>query len=321
LQNNDQCQLQIDYLGAYLKTRVLVTKDASHEQQLDLQPIKDVAEKYKNFGVLRWRQLFSNLHAFVCEVEQGDFAVSNNSTESKRVSSEPILEFEIDEQENELVLKYANLESVQVKYYDMDIEMMFSNNPFMDTENSKSSSKNTNISWIKPSIAQTIALPEKLEVVDNESDQDFEMIGVGQMSSLQFHRVPFTAINKNVFIEVSSGNITRQHAYYANSLSVQFVESFGVVGVMGKKTKRPMSGVYVKVYCIKKGSKEVHFWKDGYTGLNGVFDYISVTQGNALTNNGSLKSLMSRDIEKLSVLILSDQEGAIVREVYPPEEN
>jgi hypothetical protein len=157
--------------------------------------------------------------------------------------------------------------------------------------------------------------------VDNEEDEDFDMIGVGQMNSLQFYRVPFTAGNKNMFIEVTSGTITRQHAYYANSLSVHLAESFGVVCVTSKKSKRPLSGVYAKVYCRLKGNNEVHFWKDGYTGLNGVFDYISVTQGNALTNNGSLKRLMSEDIDKLSVLILSDEEGAIVKEVYPPEEN
>lgn len=314
LENNEHCQLQIDYLHAYLKTRLPVTS-ASFSQELDLQSIKEITQKYKDFGVLRWRQLFSNLHAFVCEIEQGEFAVvANSSLESQRIRSEPILEFEVDGQE--LVIKYANIQSVDIKYYDMDVEVMFSNNPFMDSQGANTSK---NISWIKPTASETIALPEKKS---QDAEEDFDMIGIGQMNALQFHRVPFTAENKNVYIEVSSGSgLTRQHAYYSNSLSVHFSESFGFVCVTSKKTKRPLPGAYIKVYCRKKGSKQVHFWKDGYTGLNGVFDYISVTQGNALTSNGSLKQLMSENIDKLSVLIMSDVEGAMVKEVYPPEEN
>lgn len=317
IENNEDCQLHIDYLGAYLKTRIPVTKDSTVSQQLDLDSIKETAKKYKDFGVLRWRQLFTHLYDFACEVEQGEFTVSNSSVDSKRVRSEPILEFEIDEQEQQLVVKYANIQSVEIKYYDMDIEVMFSNNPFMDSSKSAS---NKNISWIKPSSSETIALPEKMQV-DQQEDEDFDMIGVGQLNAIQFHRIPFTAGNKNVFIQVSSGNITRQHAYYANSLSVHLAESFGVICVMSKVTKRPLAGVYIKVYCRSKGNKEVNFWKDGYTGLNGVFDYISVTQGNALTHNASLQRLMSDEIEKLSILVLSDEEGAIVKEVNPPEEN
>lgn len=322
-QTNDnlQCQVQIDYLQAYLKTRMRVTEEQYGVEQIDLQSIKDIAEKYKDYSVPKWRQMFANLHEFVREVEQGDLAFLDNSGYNKRIRSEPILEFEIDEQEQELLIKYANINSVSIKYHDMNVEVMFSNNPFM-AKNSYKSAFDENVSWIKPSYSEVVALPEKMEVDESNEAEDFDIIGIGQVNSLQTYRVPFNTENKNIFIEVSSGSLKRHQAYYANSLSVHVAESFGFICVTSKDTKRPLSGIYIKVYCRMKNGKQTNFWKDGYTGLNGVFDYISVTQGNALTaGNKSLKTTMSDMVEKLSILVLSTKEGAVVKEVYPPAAN
>lgn len=315
-------QVQYDYLDAYLKTRIPVTTDQEQMQQLDLQSIKDTTSKYKDFGVARWRQLFTHLHDFVCEVEQGSLVVSDNASQSKRILSEPILEFEVDQHRDELIVQYANVKSVEIKYYDMSIEVMFSNNPFMNSSTDKTSGENFN--WIKPSYAVTMDLPDQKatgapEEPLSQEDQDFDIIGVGQVNALQTVKIPFHGGNKNVFVEVSSGSIKRRQAYYANRLYTHLAESFGVVRVMSEKSKRPLAGVYVKVYARLKQGGAIHFWKDGYTGLNGVFDYVGVTEGNQLTgSNEKLKDLMMNKVDKLSILILSAEEGATVKEVCPP---
>lgn len=313
-------QVQFDYLDAYLKTRIPVTLDQEQMQQLDLQSIKDITSKYKDFGVARWRQLFAHLYDFVCEVEQGSLAVSDNASQSKRILSEPILEFEVDQRRNELIVQYANIKSVQIKYYDMNIEVMFSDNPFMNSSTDKTSGENFN--WIKPSYAVIMDLPEQKAAASEEQqsqDEEFEMIGVGQVNALQTVKIPFNGGNKNVFVEVSSGSIKRRQAYYANRLYTHLAESFGVVRVMSEKSKRPLAGAYVKVYARLKQGGAIHFWKDGYTGLNGVFDYIGVTEGNQLTgSNEKLKDLMMDKVDKLSILILSAEEGATVKEACPP---
>ncbi|CEP11483.1 hypothetical protein [Parasitella parasitica] len=317
IQNTDHPTNQVlfDYLSAYLKTRIPVTADQADMQQLDLQAIKDIASKYKDFGVVKWRQLFKNLHDFVCEVEQGSLAITDNSRQSNRILSEPILEFMVDQRNDELVVQYTNIKSIEIKYYDMNIEVMFSNNPFMNSSGDKATSENFN--WIKPSYAVTMELPEQKPSAD-EQDEDFDIIGVGQVNALQTIKVPFNGGNKNVFVEISSGSIKRRHAYYANRLYTHLAESFGVVRVMSEKSKRPLAGVYIKVYARLKGGV-IHFWKDGYTGLNGVFDYISVTEGNQLMgSNANLKNVMMEKIDKLSILVLSAEEGATVKEAYPP---
>jgi hypothetical protein len=51
---------------------------------------------------------------------------------------------------------------------------------------------------------------------------------------------------------------------------------------------------------------EVKFYKDGYTDLRGKFDYASLST-NDLDN-----------VDRFALLVLHDQQGAIVREASPP---
>ncbi|KAI9254122.1 hypothetical protein EDC94DRAFT_524762 [Helicostylum pulchrum] len=322
-ENATSCQVQIDYLEAYLKTRIPVTNQMS-QHVLDLDSVKQIALKYKEFGVLKWRKLFTELHEFVCEVEQGDSdmpgTLAGNST---RIQSEPLLEFEINQQTQELVVEFANIKSIDVKYYEMNIEVMFSTNPFMN-DRVTSAVDSENFTWIKPSYSSRTELPEKPAVAESNADDDYEMIGAGQVKSVQTINVPFTGGNKNVFVEISSvgtvNDIKRRQAYFSHSLQTHIVESFGIIRVLSGSTKRPLAGAYVKVYARMKQGRKVHFWKDGYTGLNGVFDYIGVTEGNALMGGAEtdLKTLMDDKIDKLSILVTSPEEGAVVKEAYPP---
>ena len=72
-----------------------------------------------------------------------------------------------------------------------------------------------------------------------------------------------------------------------------------------KKTGKPLSKVYVKVYADTAGG--VKFFKDGYTDLRGKFDYASVSS----TGLGAVR--------KFSVLVMSDQHGATVLEAAVPQ--
>ena len=71
--------------------------------------------------------------------------------------------------------------------------------------------------------------------------------------------------------------------------------------------RRPLSQTYVKVYAQRKEGT-VKFYKDGYTDLRGRFDYSSVS-----TNDLDV-------VQRFSVLILHDEDGATVKEVAPPRQ-
>jgi hypothetical protein len=72
------------------------------------------------------------------------------------------------------------------------------------------------------------------------------------------------------------------------------------------KTEKPLSKVYVKIYARMKDGN-IQFFKDGYTDLRGRFDYVSL-------NTNELDNVI-----RFSILILSPENGALIREAAPPK--
>ena len=106
---------------------------------------------------------------------------------------------------------------------------------------------------------------------------------------------------------MSAGGISRRQAYYANSLSVQLIENYGQLKVTHAESGEPLPRVYVKVFA-RLGDGSVRFHKDGYTDLRGRYDYAS------LSGEGS------GGVVRYAILVLSEQDGAVIREVDPPVE-
>ncbi|MFM9067787.1 MAG: hypothetical protein ACKOUR_10725, partial [Planctomycetota bacterium] len=170
------------------------------------------------------------------------------------------------------------LKTVRVNYYVMDVELLFSRNPFVQQFGGQ-------FSAIRPNQTQEITLPEKA-------------------NSHKF-ALPESLHNKNVLVEIVGGSQTKNQPYYSNSLSVQVVENYGQVKVTHSTTGKPVAKAYVKVYA-RTDSGDVKFYKDGYTDIRGRFEYASLST-NDLETAG-----------RFSILILSDEFGAIVREAAPP---
>ena len=119
-------------------------------------------------------------------------------------------------------------------------------------------------------------------------------------------KVPRELKDRNLMIEVAGAGISRLEAYYPNTLKVDVVESYGQLRVADKKSGKGLSKVYVKVYA-KSGSGKAKFYKDGYTDLRGRFDYTSL-------NTDEIDS-----VGKFAILVMSDSNGAMVREAEPPK--
>ncbi|KAI8990287.1 hypothetical protein BDB01DRAFT_717649 [Pilobolus umbonatus] len=319
----DEGQVQYDYLDAYLKTRVPIQ---SYSQQVqDLRAIKDITNKYKNIGIPRWEKMFSEMDNFVHEVEQGaQFTPQPEGKTTSIIHSEPLLEFEIvknKEDKNELQIQHANIESIDIRYYEMDTEVMFSTSAFM----SESKLSTDDYSIIKPNYSQHMKLPSRqADIISSFDNEEYDIIGVGESNGAQVTNIPLAfETKKNMFIEISTPqhpHLRKRQTLFSHDLNVHTAESYGIVRVLSQSKKRPLPGVYVKAYVRSRKSQKVSFWKDGYTGLNGVFDYISVTEGNAIMGNSQtdLKNFMENEADKLSLLISSTEEGSLVKEVYPP---
>ena len=128
-----------------------------------------------------------------------------------------------------------------------------------------------------------------------------------QKSPLVFD-LPQAFHSSNVMVEIEGAGVKKSQAYYSNSLSLQVTENYGQVKVTNEKTGKDLPKVYVKVYArMRDGS--VKFYKDGYTDLRGRFDYASLNTDE-----------LTGGVDKFSILVLSETDGAVVREASPPKQ-
>ncbi len=263
-------QLQYDYFTAYLDFFTAEPKAA-----------RKIAEKYADYPVDRWRNAFAQIAAQLDEIDGGRAEVTDEKDrtqlQTELAASQPSFDFQVESKQ--IVLGYQNLDQVRVNYYLMDIELLFSQNPFVQEYSSQ-------FSHIRPNSTEVVELPEK-------------ETGFSQPLPEQLN-------NSNVLVEIIGGGRTKSQAYYSNSMAVQVIENYGQVRVTRAKGDHPLPKVYVKVYA-RMNDGRVQFYKDGYTDLRGRFDYTSL-------NTNELDF-----VGKFSLLVLSDEHGAVVKEADPPK--
>ncbi len=264
-------QWQCDYLHAYLAL-----------YRGDLKAARTIAQAHAEDGVDRWRLKFAQVLNQLDELEGGQAQASDQENRDQAqgalAATEPSLELLVEA--GRIRLDYRNLREVNLAFYPMDIELLFSRSPFLQEGAAQFSS-------IRPVLSQTVPLP---------ADRDtFSLDLPAQFGA------------KNVMVEAAAAGLRKTQAYYANTLKVQMIEAYGQLTVTHAETRQPVPAAYVKVYA-KSRNGEVKFFKDGYTDLRGRFDYASL-------NTRELESS-----ERLAVLILSDAYGAVVREATPPKQ-
>ena len=268
-----ESKLQLDYLNAYAALYQEVPEEAAA-----------IAENYADYPVDRWRGRFSLVSSQVAELQGAVAAPDKAMASGDREHQQEALaageaNLELKTEGGNVFVSYRNLDQVRVNYYEMDLEFLFSSNPFVSEDSDR-------FSVIRPNVTLLKELPE------NETEIEFE--------------IPEQFASRNVLVEVVAGGVKRSAAIYSNSLAVQLVENFGRIDVRHASTGKPLPKTYVKVFArFNDGS--VRFFKDGYTDLRGKFDYVSLNT-NELDN-----------VERLSLLVLSDEHGALVREVAPPQ--
>ena len=282
----------------------------------NLAEARGIAARYSDYPVNRWRLLFGDVTAQLEEIE-GKTAKSEKSDkpdrekqQSELSATEPAFEFKV---ENKTIdINYRNLSEVAINYYLMDPEFSFSSNPFVSEDASR-------FSIIKPNKSATQALPKDKDTLDVPLPAEFA--------------------KANVLVEIVAAGQRKAQAYHANTLKLALTENYGRLETRDSGTNRAVSKAYVKVYArLKNGT--VRFFKDGYTDLRGRFDYASLNSAGpgqpapmrqqelparpAAPANGldyqMLKPAELPDIDKFSILILSDTNGATTREVAPPSE-
>ncbi|MBK8976064.1 MAG: hypothetical protein IPM29_09065 [Planctomycetes bacterium] len=263
-------RLQYDYLSVYV--------DFFRD---DRASARAIAERYREHPVTRWRDAFREALAqldeadgLVAQAGAGDGATGRAATPADR---EPMLDLQVEGQR--LILRYANVDTVELGYYLMDVEFLFSAHPFVQQDADS-------FALVRPNRSNVLR-----QLPPDRSRVEFDL--------------PDDLRNANLLVEARAAGVVRRATRYASSLAVRWIENRGQLQVADAETGRPLPAVYVKVFA-RLGDGTVRFHKDGYTDLRGRFDYMSVSADGAM------------EVERLAVLVLSDDRGTVSRELDPP---
>ncbi|MCA9182807.1 MAG: hypothetical protein KDA51_15205, partial [Planctomycetales bacterium] len=278
--------LQYDYFDAYLDF-----------YRGEFDRAAKIANQYVEYPVPRWAEWFAQIRRQVDQhsrllagsgagpssgpqasntQEQGLLTDAREQQIAAQAAAAVALDLEV--RDGSVSLRYRNLDAVQINYYLMDIELLFSRNPFV-------SQASDQVPAIRPNLSETM----KLDASD----------------SVSVLELPEAMRNRNVLVEVTAAGISRSTWLTASSLLVSLAEPAGRLQVLRQSGKLPVSAAYVKVFARHQDGS-VRFFKDGYTDLNGNFDYTSL----------STSDLDSA--RRLAILVLDEKLGAVVREANPP---
>lgn len=234
--------LQRDYLEAYL---------AISEQQPG--KARALAELHRHEPVDRWRKLFEAISAQLDELEEKAPEVVDSGDRGQRhaelAGTEPALELEVEA--GKAVVRWQNLSQCTVRWHQMDVELLFSRQPFLTQAAER-------FSVVKPDRADVLTLPA--------ARGELEL------------PVPTEYGGRSVLLEVAGAGVRRARVVYTSRLVVRPVEPYGLLSVRDRQGGRALAATYVKVYA-RTAAGEVRFHKDGYTDLRGVFDYATLSGG------------------------------------------
>ncbi|KAL4440764.1 hypothetical protein ABPG74_013745 [Tetrahymena malaccensis] len=279
------CQLQYDYFTTYLDFFIGFP---------NFKKARELCEKYLDYPVFQWRNLFYEVANKLAEYDGEEEQIQEpqadqseeqqkqlkikNANKKKEETSETL---KVNLAQTTLDITIQNISKLTITYYLIDLEILFSRNPFLSKEAS-------DFSFVKPNHS---------EVFDFDISKGLQKVQIP---------IPEKYVKSNVCIEVSSHNVQSSLTYFSTSLQVQIIEDIGQIKILDKEEK-PLSKVYVKCFSKQKDGT-VSFFKDGYTDLVGRFDYVS-RSSSSISN-----------IEKFSIFVMSDELGAIIKEANPPSQ-
>ena len=270
-----------DYLAAYLAF-----------YKADVKQAYSIAERYSDYPLEHWRDMFVDILNQAKQVNQTEVKQAY-SADSLKDRERLMLSFAADDpaidiktKGDKIQLRLRNLNKCKLNFYAMDLEVLFSRKPF-------AMQLSDQFGMIQPNVS-----------IDVEAGKD--QLGAIKDKGATEVAIPEQLKGKSLLVEVKAGAVSESVNYYPNTLVTHINEKYGIARITSAENSKPLSSVYIKVYARFKNGK-VKFYKDGYTDLRGMFDYLSQNDDNL------------EQIERLSILILSDENGALIKEVAPPK--
>lgn len=241
---------------------------------------RQLAEGYRDHPVARWRQRFDEVLRQLDEADGKAVAPREGMDRQQRQGDLTATEPALDlvVVGTQVRIRHQNIASCELRYHKVDVEFSFSTSPFVQQGGGA-------FAYVQPARIDAVAL---------NKDQRETVV-----------ELPAELQRGNLLVEVRGNGLVRRQLAFATAMQVQTVEQYGQLQVTQVGSGKPLPKVYVKVYARLPGGA-VKFHKDGYTDLRGRFDYASVS------------SEATAGADRFAILVLSDQDGAVIQEAVPP---
>ena len=297
---NKNYKIQYDYINAYL--------DFCFGYP-EFKIAKSTCNKYKDFPLKHWREKFEEIENELFIYEGKEKITMNdieNESKSKKAltkelrEKEPKLSYSINNKDGTIILLHSNINQIDIKFYFIDLETMFTRDPKISeimnkdkNDDNDSNNMKEHFGFVQPNYSDTIKIEENKIKNDNST----------------LYEIPKEYKNKNLFIEIKAESLKLFDIYLSSSIHVVITESLGELKVLKSidKKLKPIIKAYVKVYVELNNNNDIQFYKDGYTDLNGKFNYLAL-------NTDQLKNA-----KKFYIFVSEEKHGATIKECYPPK--
>ncbi|HEY0250818.1 MAG TPA: hypothetical protein VGC41_04795, partial [Kofleriaceae bacterium] len=204
---------------------------------------------YVDHPVDRWRHRFAALAGMLDELTGSTTKMvdpnSRTQQQTELAAKQPTFEISVDR--DGVIIHQQHVTALELRYFEMDIELLFSRQPFVQSDVSR-------FSFIEPGHREQVTAPAAEQ------------------------RVPWPAQlrGKNVVVEAIGAGVRKAKIHYANDLAPTIAHQYGQVRVVRATDRTPLVATYIKVYARQQNGN-VAFFKDGYTDLRGWFDYATLS--------------------------------------------
>ena len=231
-------RMQHDYLAAYAACL-----------GGDLPRAHELTARWRDLPVDRWRRRFEALAGMLAEIEGAAPAIvdprSREQQHADLAAKQPAFEIALDR--DGVIVQQQHVQSLELRFFEMDVELLFSRQPFVQSDVSR-------FSFIEPGHREHLA----------------------NLAAEQ--RLPWPAAlrGKNVVVEAVGAGQRKAKIHYANDLATNLAHQYGQIRVQRASDRAALPATYVKVYARQRGGS-IQFYKDGYTDLRGWFDYATLS--------------------------------------------
>jgi hypothetical protein len=239
--------LPYDYISAYL----LIA-------QGNTAAALSVAQRWQSCRALRWRRRFDSIIELCSavtavraapEIDHDAQSASGSQPDRERrhaaiAERQAVCSLEL--RRNDMLLVTQHVAHVQLKFYVIDVEVLFTKRAFDQTDVSR-------FAFVQPTYAMDVTVT----------------------SASQTIAWPPQVRGENLVVQTSGGGVHSAQSYYDNDLHISVSRDSGRLRVVRKSDNMPRAAAYVKAYG--RGPNGVAFYKDGYTDLLGWFDYVSLS--------------------------------------------